>query len=357
MSYTRRPIHIIHLSYNVPRPRYSDPEAWLDRVAHTRGVAEKLLLYGPQTVIYNIDYKGEIKRNGVDYIFSGGNWFGLKFPFAFNRRVRRLNPDIVLCHGLIFPWQIIVLRMIVGPSVKIICQHHAERPFRDLRRYLARWADRSIAGYLFASKTQGEEWVAAAQIASLQKVHEVMGTSSIFRADLSRKKQDQYLWIGDLDENKDPMTVVKAFVAFSNNHPHVQLNMIFQNDRFLPELKAIANKNIHFVGPLVHSSLQEYFNRATYVISTSHYEGSGIAVCEALSCGCFPILTDIPSFRMMTDNGKIGRLFAAGNHLALAEALEETKNISGSGKVIAHFEAELSFEANARKIINIINSL
>jgi len=43
--------------------------------------------------------------------------------------------------------------------------------------------------------------------------------------------------------------------------------------------------------------------------------------------------------------------------LILFDALERTEGISEHEKIIDHFNAELSFEANARKIINIIGAL
>ncbi len=51
-----------------------------------------------------------------------------------------------------------------------------------------------------------------------------------------------------------------------------------------------------------------YYNSADYFVLGSHYEGSGFSLVEAMSCGVIPIVTDIPSFRMMTNNGKIGTL-------------------------------------------------
>jgi glycosyltransferase involved in cell wall biosynthesis len=348
--------HIIHLSYTLARPKYTDPELWLNRVSFVSGIPENLIPYGPQTVIYNIHYKGEVQRNGVRFLFPGFRRWQLVLPFAFNNLVKSLKPDVIIVHGLIFPWQIIMLRMMLGSRLKIICQHHSERPFKDIRKYLLRWADKHTGAYLFASKTQGEEWVREKQIASLDKVHEIMAMSSVFKADLNRKRRGVYLWIGDLDENKDPLLMARAFAKFSKNRD-VKLFMIYQQNQLEDQLRKIITPSIYLVGKVERSKLQDYFNEASYIISTSNYEGIGIAVCEALSCGCYPILTNLPSFRMMTDNGKIGKLFEAGNEDALVNALELTSDISEPDKIIDHFNANLSFEANARKIIFIIDTL
>ncbi len=363
-------MHIVHLSYSTPRPAYHDPEVWLARVAFVEGVPEQLARYATQTVVYNINYKGDITRNGVRYLFPAFKRWQLMLPFAFNRYIKKLKPDVVIIHGLIFPWQVIMLRRIMGPSLKIICQHHSERPFTDLRAFVFRRADRYVGAYLFASKEQGDLWVKARQVSSLSKIHEIIGMSSIFKpADKKAARsatgiaaQAAYLWIGDLNENKDPLLAARAFAKFSSNRTDVGLYMIYQSNDLEQELKQIASTTscIYLIGRVRHTELLLWFNSADYFISTSFYEGIGIAAIEALSCGCIPILTNIPSFAKMTNGGTIGRLFEAGDENGLHDALEDTFGVdreAASQQVVKHFEAELSFEANARKIMEVINGL
>lgn len=361
---------IVHLSYTTPSPNYSDPEAWLKRVAFATGVPEALAKYGEQFVFYHLHYLGEITRNGVRYLFTKLPLWRLRFPVSFNRMVAQLTPDVVVVHGLIFPWQVILLKWFVGNRVKIICQHHAERPFRDPRGLVARWADRSVDAYLFASKEQGMVWVDAGQIRSVTKIHEVMGTSSIFspeerpeaRRRLGIKARHVYLWIGDLDHNKDPLLVAHTFQKFAATHEDVALYMVYQRNELEGAVRKAIGKTtaINLVGPVVHADLQSWFNAADFIVSTSHYEGSGIAVCEAISCGCVPILSDIPSFQMMTGRGAIGVHFPVGDEQALLDRLEITNRWNLTEKrqqVIDRFKTELSFEANARKIMNIIEQI
>jgi glycosyltransferase involved in cell wall biosynthesis len=83
----------------------------------------------------------------------------------------------------------------------------------------------------------------------------------------------------------------------------------------------------------------------------SHYEGSGYALSEALRCGCIPVITDIPSFRMMTDEGRLGALWQTDNKLSFVEAAKKaiSKPIQAEGNYcISYFNHKLSFEAIAR---------
>jgi glycosyltransferase involved in cell wall biosynthesis len=267
-----------------------------------------------------------------------------------------------------------MLRWQIGRHVKIIVQHHAEKPFQDIRRYLQRWADRYIGAYLFCSMEQGMQWVTQRQIRNKKKIKEIMGTSSPFyvlgkgEAKSFTKVKDgiNFLWVGGLDDNKDPLLVARAFVRFTKQNPSANLYMIYQTFQLLEELKTVlqdapdAAENIHLIGRVEHDQLLYWYNSVDFIISSSHYEGSGIAVCEALSCGCIPILTDIPSFRMMSDNGKVSLLYKAGNEEALLSCLYQSLKLDRDELkrlILQHFDKRLSFDANAQSITKVVQSL
>jgi glycosyltransferase involved in cell wall biosynthesis len=367
-------MRIVHLSYAVPKPRYTDPNKWLRRINSSIGVLESMTKYAEIVGIYHIHYKGTLERNKVLYHFPGFNRWQLLLPIKFNQFVKSLSPDVVIIHGLIFPWQVVMLKFQLGSQVKIIAQHHAEKPFNDIRQYFQRWADRYIKAYLFCSFDLGKRWIDRNQIYDPRKIKEIMGTSSPFypmkqqeaRSNTKVFGESAFLWVGGLDSNKDPLTVVKAFIRFANANHEVELFMIFQTFELLDELKKLientsgASKYIHLIGEVDNKELQYWYNSVDFIISSSHYEGSGIAVCEGLSCGCIPILTNIPSFRMMTDNGRIGLLYEAGNEEALFTKFLKSLEIDKEemkALVLEHFNNHLSFDANAKSIMKVISEI
>ncbi len=365
---------IVHVSYARPHPRYSNPWAWIKFLGFFTGVLEALAGYADVISIYHINYKGVIQYKGVHYHFTGFNKLQLLLPARLNRYVRKLNPDVVMVHGLIFPWQVLMLRWELGPDVPIIAQHHAERPVRLVRKFFQRFADRYIKVYLFTSPWLGLPWVENGLIGDIKKIKPVMEASSVFspmRKEVATQHTGVsgttvYLWVGRLDANKDPLTVVRSFIRFVAVSQGTRLYMIFQTDELLNEIKHVlsatagASQFISLVGKTKHEDMQHWYNSADFIVSGSHYEGSGIAVCEAMSCGCIPLLTDIPSFRMMTDNGQIGLLYDAGNEEALFRVLVKSLTFDRENekrKVIDWFRQELSFEAIARKTMDVINEV
>jgi glycosyltransferase involved in cell wall biosynthesis len=214
----------------------------------------------------------------------------------------------------------------------------------------------------------GDAWFQRKLISDKAKIHEVMEVSSTFsplpkqptRKLLGLGNEKIYLWIGRLDKNKDPETLVNAFAKFANEKGTVKLFIAFQSNELLEKIKKdIANvtDKIQLLGKLNRDQLTQWYSAADFIISTSHYEGSGLAVCEAMSCGCVPIVTSIPSFRMMTDSGRVGMLFEPGNSKSLVDALERslTFNIENGRQQLLHrFENHLSFPAIAKKIEDVI---
>jgi glycosyltransferase involved in cell wall biosynthesis len=323
--------------------------------------------------IKQIGYKGRYTCNGVQHHFVNLNTSKTYFPRALNRYVKNLKPDIVFIQGLHFPLQVIQLGWLLNTKVKRIAQHHAEKPFFGLKRYLQRWADRHIDAYLFASKAMGVEWVNKGNLASAQKINEVMEVSSVFYpVDSERAKartkvtgSPVFLWVGRLNQNKDPLLVVSAFLAFVKEQPAARLYMIYHTGELLTEVKALMagaiNKNaIILIGKVPNEELLYWYNSADFIVSGSHYEGSGTAVCEAMSCGCVPVVTDIPSFRMITNNGDCGLLYEAGNEEALLTALLQTQQTdigARRAKCLDYFQSNLSFQAIARRIQEVAASL
>ena len=170
-----------------------------------------------------------------------------------------------------------------------------------------------------------------------------------------------YLWVGRLDANKDPITLIKAFVKFLIANPEVHLYVIFQSDELIEDVEMLvaassAEKQITLVGKVEHDELLHWYNSVDFIVSTSHYEGSGIAVCEGMSCGAIPILTNIPSFRMMTGHGNCGLLFDAGNVDGLVIALQKslTMNVEAErAKTLFQYDKCLSAEAIATRMIQV----
>ena len=366
------------------KAQFNDPLTWLHRVRAYIGLLEALAIKNTVISIDRINYTGDITVNGVRHFFpdvqpshrkSSTTPKGARLlsdAWRLNNHAKKFRPDIVLVQGMIFPIQVLLLRLQLGRKVRIIVQNHAEKAGKGRRGLLQRLADPAINAYLFTAREMGREWLDQRIIRHPEKIRQVMEASSVFspgdsviaRTTLGLSGDPVFLWVGRLDANKDPLTVVSAFLKFSL--PSAKLYMLFHTRELLPDIMALlettpgAKEKIILIGEKGHDEMQQWFRASDYIISGSHYEGSGIAVCEAMSCGCIPILTDILSFRMMTGNGACGILYPVNEPNALLSALDQItakdKNTEKQ-KTLAQFQKELSFQAIADAIHDIAASL
>ena len=362
--------NIVFTSYS-GTPQFNDPVLWLKRIRGYTGILEQLGEINNVTGIERINYEGELECKGVRYFFMRLNKRVIRFPIRMHRLIARLQPDVVFINGFIFPFQILQLKLYLRRGVKIIVLHRAEKPFKGLKRYIQRMADKCVDYYMFASSEFGDEWLKAGIIIDNRKIVEIIQASSVFskvnkataREAVGVYGSPVFLWVGRLDVNKDPLTVVEAFINFLSSQPGATLYMIYQSGELLQRIQQLiagsdcATRAIKLVGAVPHEHMESWYNSADFILSGSHYEGSGVAVSEAMSCGCIPVVTSIPSFRRMTGPGKCGFLFNAGDTGSLYDALLKTKDIdiqAESARALGQFHSELSFAAIAHKIEQLI---
>ena len=245
---------IVATSY-INTPAYNDPDAWLERIDFYTGVLEVLAKRHELVSIEQINYSGKFEKNGVHYHFLNYKKKKLRFPFRLHSYIKKLKPDFVLVHGLVFPFQVMLLKMALERKTKILVQHHAEKPFRGFRKLLQQYADRFIHSYFFVSKEMGADWVKQGIICDENKIIEVMEVSSRFQpmnkteaiAVTKAKGNPLFLWVGRLDANKDPLTVVKAFGRFIQQEPLAMLYMIYHTEDLKEEALDMIKKESIYV--------------------------------------------------------------------------------------------------------------
>lgn len=363
-------INISHVSF----PGEHDPEAWINKSSFFKGIWEAVAQKEQVIFIDFINYNGSLERKGLEYRFLKRSRKALRLPWRIHRMIAREAPDVVIVHGMQFPLQLLSLSFFLENKCKLVVQDHGGQPSQHpLKKWLQRWSARYIDAYFFTATAQAEIYKQERIIKDRQKVKEVMEVSSVFGPEPREQALavtgiaagSNYLWIGHLNANKDPLLVLKAFGRMVNQGKEAHLYMIFQTDTLLPEMQAWMAANpevarcIHLVGKVLHADLQHWFCSVDFIISSSHYEAGGVSVCEGMSCGCIPILSNIPSFVAMT-GAACGLLYEGGNEAALADALWASSNMNVPAerqKTLTRFREHLSFEAIAGHIREVLQEL
>ena len=264
------------------------------------------------------------------HISGNGKW---ECPPATIDCLKKFDPHIILIQGLIYPFQRIQLKRMF-PHAIMIAQHHGEKVPTGPSKYIYRMAAHFTDAYFFTAKDNAWPFIESRLIRKHESVYEVMEASSkINRASSSSLNGISggkiFLWVGRLDQNKDPLTAIHAFALHLANYPASWLYMMYTTNQLEISIRKELEKNellgkqVILLGSQPSSTMAEWYAMADVFISASHQEGSGYALLEALHCGCFPIVTAIPSFCKITREGEMGWLYPPGDQMALADLLDK----------------------------------
>ena len=304
---------------------------------------------------------------GVEYHFvtearlarpAGDRRPGAVLPFRLARAVAALTPDVIHVNGLAFPLHLRALTR-AAPRAAMLVQDHADRPPRRLR-WLARRAFRVVDGVSFTAREQAEPFLEAGILRAGTRIFEVPESSTHFRpgdraaagAALGIHGDPAVLWVGHLDANKDPLTILDAVALALESLPGLHLWCCFGKAPLMGAVRArlaadpALAERVHLLGTLLHAQVELACRAADFLLSGSRRESSGYAVIEALACGVTPIAADIPAFRALLGRGAIGALAPCGDAQAFAAHLV---NLARSDRdylrrrARAHFERVLAF--------------
>ncbi|MFZ1869160.1 MAG: glycosyltransferase family 4 protein [Steroidobacteraceae bacterium] len=359
-------LHAVQVGFYL-NPRGRPPAQLLQDWPTLVDVAESACQGGLRITVVQACHGPDIlSRNGVRYHFFARD---ADAPAL----ICSLRPDVIHVHGLHFPREVLRLAAHL-PEVPILIQDHASGPPRLWRRPLYRRAFAAAAGVAFCARPQSWPFESARLIQPPTSIHVIPESSSRFtpgsrdeaRALTGLAGDPCLLWVGHLAANKDPLTVLEGVSRAVDGLPRLELWCCFGE---APLAKAVTERierdgrlrgRVHLLGRRPHAQIESLMRAADVFVSGSHREGSGYALIEALACGLPPVVTDIPSFRTLTGDGAVARLWERGEPQSLADELLGIAADLGPARrarVRAHFDRELSFPALGRNLAACYRSL
>jgi glycosyltransferase involved in cell wall biosynthesis len=276
------------------------------------------------------------------------------------RAAREARPDVIHVNGLDFAAH---TRAMTATRIPVLVQDHGSHAGHG--RVRRRWGLANIAGAAFTDAEQARPFIEERSLPSLIPLFSVPETSTQFtpgdqleaRAATATSGDPLVLWVGRLDFNKDPLTILDAVELAAADLPDMQLWCCFHEQPLIGRVQAriaqcpLLAERVHLLGKVPHATVEQLCRAADIFVGASHHEGSGYALIEALACGTPPVVSDIPSFRRLA-NG-VGALVPVADAEAFAAALTRIAGQSRAGlrrRVLDHFCADLSFEAVGRQL-------
>jgi glycosyltransferase involved in cell wall biosynthesis len=172
------------------------------------------------------------------------------------------------------------------------------------------------------------------------------------------------LWVGRLNSNKDPLTILEAVSIAAREFPALQLWCAFHEAPLLKEVCARIESDpwlvprVHLLGKQTQKQIQSLCQAADLFVLGSQEEGSGYALLEAMACGLPAVVSDIPPFRKITGAGRCASLVERGNARAFAAAIKMSQERQQSREAVRrHFDENLAYSAIGRQLVDVYRDL
>jgi len=369
-------MHVLHVSC-VRDPLNRTGAALLEAWPTLRDVASAVRRAGADvTVLQAAHADGEMERDGVRYRFvaepklPGRRWVTGALPGRLARAAAALRADVIHLNGLGFPLH---ARALCGIGAPVLAQHHGGPPPRRLAA-LHRWGYARAAAIPFTAREQADAWFGAGALRPGTPVFAVPESSTRFtpgdrgqaRAATGVHGDPALLWVGRLNDNKDPLTLLDAVSLALPRLPDLRLWCCYHEAPLLDRVRARLAAEpalagcVHLLGAVPHQRIELLCRAADFFVLGSHHEAAGFAVLEAMACGATPVVSDIPPFRALTGGGSVGALAPVGDAAAFADALMSLAAEPRDGlrdRTLAHFRRELSFDVVGARLVDAYRSL
>ncbi|MBA2560801.1 MAG: glycosyltransferase family 4 protein [Propionibacteriales bacterium] len=132
------------------------------------------------------------------------------------------------------------------------------------------------------------------------------------------------VFLGRTDEPRKGLTLLlAAFADLLVTHPTARLLIAGQGDAApVRQGPASLRRNVEFLGLLTDDDRSRLLASATvYVAPQLGGESFGVVLAEAMAAGAAVVASDLPAFRAVLDDGRLGELFAVGDPAAAARSI------------------------------------
>ena len=127
---------------------------------------------------------------------------------------------------------------------------------------------------------------------SIKLIYNSINTD-LFSYELENKQKDLIITVSSLINTHYLRKGLDIFVKLSNELPNYKFVLIGKDckDGTFHKIQKMAGDNFTITGSVSDSELKEWMCKASMYCQFSRQEGFGVALAEAMACGCIPIVS------------------------------------------------------------------
>ena len=279
-------------------------------VRHTNHEVVMLLLWHDELpVAYPLDERVKIVRMDVPYLHK------IKALFSFRKTIRKINPDIT-----IYTWVMgAFLAAFSGWKGRCIYEAHRARPTMK-HQWIMSLMERNVDAVVALTQQDAKEYTHAKYVTVIPNF------TSLHVEKPSDCTAKHCLSVGRLVDVKDFSRLLDIWKKVSEKHPDWHLDIVGEG----PEREALQQKIEYLdissnvtLHKATNDILPYYLNSSIYLM-TSRFEGLGMVLIEAQSCG-LPIVSLDCDYgpRHIIEDGVTGKLIPYNDNNAMVDAICE----------------------------------
>jgi glycosyltransferase involved in cell wall biosynthesis len=215
-------------------------------------------------------------------------------------------------------------------------------------KFILRYANRILA----VSKSSEKEILRFIKPKNLRLVYNGVDTEK-FKP--SAEKENLAITVGTVSHSTIDVKRFDVFVKAAGYLPNVQFILIGKYDNSMQRLKEIASSNVMFAGYASGKPLLNYYQKSKVYCQLSTRESFGVALAEAMACGCVPVVTRTCSLPEVV--GDTGFYVPYNDPKATAEAIREAlksdKGLKARERIKKYFSLEIREKRLIEEILNI----
>lgn len=240
-----------------------------------------------------------------------------RYPIAPSVLQHIRDADIVHVHAIDFFFDYLAWTKVFHRRRLVVSTHggffHTSFAARLKRIYFAVITRASMAWYDGVAAVSQVDYSQFSQIRRRGLVCIENGVNcSKFQNASSRQPIKSMIWIGRFSQNKRLDRLIEFFAALLRLDPDWKLIIAGQPwDIDMQQLAGLARaSNVQRALTVVDSpgdaEIRRMIGGCSVIVSTSDYEGFGLAAIEGMSAGLFPLLSRIPPFQRLVANSGLG---------------------------------------------------
>jgi len=146
-----------------------------------------------------------------------------------------------------------------------------------------------------------------------------------------------------------------AFIGAAALLPEVRFLVAGLSERDREELRSRSTENVLLFGHVSQEQLVSFYQKAKVYCQLSYRESFGMALAEAMACGCVPVVTERGALPEVV--GDAGIYVPYGNPRATAEAIEKAFSSRNGLEARKRVEEKFSLKRREEGLLSLSSSL